>query len=228
MLPEENMPNHSPDTGKNVEEVAVNLNDVVEVEDAQADGNLAAPLPPAGLYPVKWFDKDEKGLSGQVTKTTPHRSYVGGNIIGKIVASGEGYDDMPVYEYINSLTMRGKPTSDLHHFLNCAGQPAPNRSTVGELLNFALEVLKSNPAIQTYLDWKASYKTDKMKNGFTVYDDLALRMDKFPKEIVDDKWTGKYLPWIEHPVTGEPINAQLYVRGFYTEAEAKKLLAKLK
>lgn len=227
MLPE-NQINTSPDSNGEAEHIAVDLDATVEVEDATADGNIAAPIPPAGLYPVKWADQEEKGLAGAATNSSPSRSYVGGNIIGRVVASGESFDEFPVYEYINSLTMRGKPTSDLHHFLNCAGSPAPNRCTVRELLTFAQNVLAENPAVQTFLDWKASYPhpTETQKNGKPKYIEVATSMEKFPKEIVDGKWTGKRLQQVPHPITGEAINAQVYVRAFYTEAEAKKKMAK--
>lgn len=217
--------NASPDANGEAEVIEVDLDAVVEVEDATADVNIAAVIAPEGIYPCKWSNADEKGLAAATTKpkgTNPTRHYVGGNIVGRIVANGEPFDDAPVYKYINSLSMRGKPTSDLHHFCNCASSPAPNRSTVRELLAHAEEVLQQNPAVYTHLDWRASYQKD---DG--TWHEFAKRMDQFPKHFDENgKFDGTYEQQIKSPKDGELINAQLYVRAFYTEAEAKKLMAK--
>lgn len=227
MLEDASMLNTSPASQASAEKVEVNWDAPVEVKDATADGNIAAVLPPSNFYPLKLkLDNTEKGLDGRTTVGNPPVSYVGGQIIGEVVAVGEDYDGTPIYHYINSITRRGKPTSDLHHLLNCAGQPASNKMSVKELLDHAKEVIESGPAVYALIDWKASFKTDKFdKNGKPVYENVALSMDKFPKEYEDGKWTGHYLQQVKNPNDGEPINAQLYIRAFYTEGEAKKLMA---
>lgn len=227
MLPEKHI-NNSPDNQAE-EKIVVDFDAAVEVEDSTADVNIAAPLPSAGIYPVKWNESDQegKGLDGRMTKPKvgqASRAFVGGNIVGKIVATGEDYDEMPVYEYLNSLTMRGKPTSDLHHLLNCAGAPAPNKTTVRELLTFAKNVLEQSPAVYTELDWRAQYQD---ANG--DWQTAVKSMEKFP--LIDDpKNPGQKIRSQEYPspLDGEPLKAQLYVRAFYTEAVAKEKMAKAK
>lgn len=225
--------NSSPDAQGTSEKVEVNWDEQVEVKDPTADVNVAAILPPAGIYPLKLKNaQDDQALNGKTTAGgpgVPPRSYVGGFIIAEVVATGEDYDGTPIYHYLNSLTRRGKPTSDLHHLLNCAGQPASARMSVKELYHFAKEeVIESRPAVYGWIDWKASYATDEIdpKNGKKIYKDITKKMEGFPKEKDEDgKFTGHYLQQVVSPVDGEPINAQLYIRAFYTEAEAKRLMA---
>lgn len=236
MIPEERInANSSPDAGEETQKIAVDLNAAVEVDDATGDVNQASKLPPAGIAPIRWkAGKDDHPYAG-VTKKEPHRNFVGTSLVGQFV-EGE-YEGTLIFEnHINSLAMRGKPTSDLHHFLNVAGSPLSNKSTVGEVLEFTKEVLEAEPLVMTEYDWKASYKKD---DG--TYEDVLTKMEKFPKHYVDTtqgenqgkplakekggKWDGTYEQTIESPVNGEPINAQLYVKAFLSQAEAKRKMA---
>lgn len=237
MLPENQINNNPADDA--TETISVNDDEIVEVEDAQGDVNQAAKLPPRGIYPFKWkAGKDEHPYKSVSAGDVP-RSFVGTSLVGSLQDSGGEFEGTLVFEnHINSLSKRGKTTSDLHHFLNVVGNPAPNRTTIGELLQFSKDVLESEPIGEAEIDWKASYKSGKKtKTGKDEWVDVVKTMTAFPKHYVDSegndstkaeggKWDGTYLQQVPNPLDGEPINAQLYVRQYLTNTEARKLQAK--
>lgn len=182
MLPEQNI-NKSGNTAvedEAVETIEVNLDEELEVEDSTADVNIAAKLPAHGIYTCQWAaNKKDNSIYASRTKSEPHRSFVGAGLVGTI--QDEEFEGTQVYvNHINSLQQRGKPTSELHHFLNVVGNPAPNRTTVGELKSFTESTLEQTPLGMAEIDWKASYKNDK---GDWI--DIATTMSRFPKHYVD-------------------------------------------
>lgn len=230
MIPEEKLQNSSSPESDATERIEIDLNAPVEVDDATGDVNVAAKLPPAGIALLKWkAGKDEHPYASR-TKNEPHRSFVGTSLVGQF-ADGEYEGTLIFVNHINSLAMRGKPTSDLHHFLNVVGSPLSNKSTVGEVLEHTKEVLDNSPLAMVEFDWKASYKKED-----DTYEDVVKTMTKFPKHYADaegkplakekgGKWDGTYEQTIPSPVDGEPLTAQLYVRAFLSNAEAKRKLA---
>lgn len=221
------------DDSEVVERVEVDDSEVVEVDDATADVNVQAKLPPHGVYTIKWKAREKDGVYKSKTKKEPHRSYVAASLVGSI--QDEEFEGITVYEpHINSLQQRGKPTSDLHHFLNVVGTPAPNRSTIGELETFTSSVLEEEPVGMAEVDWRIA-----KKNEDGTYTDVLTTMTKFPKKYQRNEdgsfviqngkkvWTGEYEQSIEDEDTGETLNAQLYVKKHLTQAEATKLKQKL-
>lgn len=237
MLPESEINNNPAQDA--VEKVEVNDDEIVEVEDAQGDVNIAAKLPPRGIYPFAWkAGKDDHPYKSVSAGETP-RSYVGTSLVGTLQDGSGEFEGTLVFEnHINSLSQRGKTTSKLHHFLNVVGSPAPNRTTIGELLQHTKDVLEQTPVGEAEVDWRAAYKTgQKDKKGHDVYEEVAKTMTAFPRHYVNDagetvtkaeggKWDGTYIQQIPNPKDGEPINAQLYIRQYLTRAEAKKLKGK--
>lgn len=230
MIPE-NQINNSP-AADAVETTEVDLNEVAEVEDATGDVNVAAKLPPRGIYPFKWkAGKDEHPYAAKTKGDTP-RSFVGTSLVGTLQDNGGDFDGTLVFDnHENSLAKRGKPTSDLHHILNVFGSPAPNRTTIGELLQHTKDVLDQEPIGMAEVDWRAAYKDE---NG--NWQEFVKTMTGFPKHYVnaagetvdsakEGNWDGTYVQTIKSPKDGEDINAQLYVRKFLTMSEAKKLSA---
>lgn len=228
MIPEEKL-NNNPEA-EATETVEVDLNETVEVEDAQGDVNIAAKLPPAGVYPLKFkAGKDEHPYATK-TKKEPYRQFVGTSLVGQFI-DGEYEGSLVFVNHINSLVMRGKPTSELHHFLNIVGSPTSNKTTIGELLEHTRQVLDNSPVGMADVDWQASYKKE---DGF--YEVFKKKMTDFPKHYIDTdgksitkeaggKWDGSYEQSVPHPKDGEPVSAQLYIRTFLSQAEAKKKLA---
>lgn len=230
MLPESHI-NNSPEADA-VATIEADDDAIVEVEDATGDVNQAAKLPQRGIYPFKWkAGKDEHPYKA-ATKGDNPRSFVGTSLIGSLQDSGGEFDGTVVFEnHINSLTMRGKPTSKLHHFLNVVGAPVANRVTIGELLQHTKDVLEQEPIGMAEVDWRAAYKNDDNE-----WIEITKTMTGFPKHYVDSngetvdsakegKWNGEYLQTIKSPKDGEDIQAQLYVRKYLTMSEAKKLSA---
>lgn len=217
-----------------VEKIEVDLDEEVEVEDSTGDVNVAAKIPPHNVYMIKWKpSKNEEAVYPSKTKSEPHRAFVGAGFVGD-VQDEEWEGTMVFVNHINSLQRKGKPTSDLHHFLNTVGNPAPNRQTIRELLEHTRETIAQEPVGYAEIDWRASYKKD---DG--TYTEVKTTMEGFPKHYVDEngetvssakegKWDGSYVQSIPHPVTGEPIEAQLYVRKFLNQAEANKLKGKMR
>lgn len=237
MLPEQRLKDNSAtevDDEEVVETIQVDDDEIVEVEDSTGDVNVAAKLPPHGIYTVKWKpSKDEDAIYKSKTKSEPHRAFVGAAFVGELQEE-EWEGSMVFINHINSLQRRGKPTSDLHHFLNIVGNPAPNRATVGELEKHTRETLEQEPVGYAELDWKASYKNQK---GDWI--DLKTTMEAFPKHYVNNegetvstakegKWDGTYVQSIPNPESGEAVEAQLYVRKFLSQAEANKLKSKMR
>ncbi len=237
MLPEQkiNSGNSAVSDDETVETIQVNDDDEVEVEDSTADVNVAAKLPPHGIYTVKVKPpKDDEKIYKSKTKSDSPRAFVGVNGISVTIQDEEWEGSMAFVNHINSLQRRGKPSSELHHLLNLAGNPAPNRTTVGELETHVRATLEEEPVVYAELDWKASYKNDKGE-----YLDVKTTMEAFPKHYVDGngetvasakdgKWDGTYRQQIPNPSTGEDIEAQLYVRKFLTQSEASKMKAKMR
>lgn len=218
-----------------VESIQVDDDEIIEVEDATGDVNIAAKLPPHGVYALKWkAGKKEESIYKSATKTTPHRAFVGVNNLSGAIQEEE-YEGVTVFHgHMNSLQRPGKPTSDIHHFLNTVGNPAPNRTTVAQLESHVRETLDQEPLGYAELDWKAQYKNDKEQ-----YIEIKTTMEAFPKHYIDSdgetvssakegKWDGTYIQQVPHPVTGEPIEARLYIRKFLNQAEANKMKERMR
>lgn len=225
-----------------VESIQVDDDEIVEVEDSTGDVNVAAKLPPRGVYAFKFkAGKKEDSIYKSATKTTPHRAFVGVNgLTGAI--QDEEYEGIVVFHnHINSLQRSGKPTSDLHHFLNVVGNPAPNRTTVAQLESHVRETLDQEPLGYAEIDWKAQYKSGKQtKDGKDEYLEIKTTMEAFPKHYINEdgetvagpkeggKWDGTYLQIVPHPITGEDIEARLYFRKFLTQSEANKMKERMR
>lgn len=237
MLPENKINTNTTDSGNEeevVETIQVDDDEIIEVEDSTGDVNVAAKLPPHGIYAVKVRNpKKDDAIYKSKTKTD-HRAFVGINGLAVEIQDEEWEGFVAFQNHINSLQRRGKTTSDLHHLMHVAGSPTPNRQSVSELENHVRETLEQEPVVYAELDWKASYK-----NGKGEYIDLKTTMEGFSKHYVDKdgetvssakegKWDGTYVQSIPHPETGEPIEAQLYVRKFLGQAEATKLKSKMR
>src|SRR5215831_11216940 len=145
MIPENHINRNASPDAEAEETVEVDLNAEVEVADATADVNVAPPLPPAGIYPVKWKVQKDKSVNAKATKPKKigdaSKAFVDVSLQGELQASGEDYDGSMIFEYMNSIAFRGRPTSDIHHFMNICGSPAPNRIRVGELKTMLEEML---------------------------------------------------------------------------------------
>lgn len=214
-----------------VETIQVEDDEIVEVEDSTGDVNVAAKLPPHGIYAVK-LRNPKKDDQIYKSKSKDGRAFAAVNGLA-VEIQEEEYEGFAAFvNHVNSLTRRGKTTSELHHLLNVAGEPAPNRTTVGQLETHVREVLEKEPVCYAEIDWKAQYK-----NGKGEYIELKTTMEGFPKHYVNSdgetvssakegKWDGTYVQQLPHPETGEPVEAQLWVRKFLTQAEANKLRSK--
>lgn len=216
-----------------VETVKVDDDEIVEVEDSTGDVNIAAKLPPHGVYTVK-LKNPKKEDAIYRSKSKDGRAYAAINGLAVEIQEEEWEGVMAFQNHTNSLSRRGKPTSDLHHLLNVAGNPAPNRTTISELETHVRVTLEQEPIVYAELDWKASYKNSKGD-----YVDLKTTMEAFPKHYVDadgetvssakeGKWDGSYVQELPNPETGESVNAQLYIRKFLTQAEANKLKERMR
>lgn len=235
MLPENKIAGTAVEDEEVVESITVDDDEIVEVEDSTGDVNIAAKLPPHGIYVAKLqAPKKEEGIYRSKTKSEPHRAFVGVNGMTLSLQDEEWEGTFVFVNHVNSLTRRGKPTSELHHILNIAGNPAPNRTTVATLEQHVRDTLAQEPVVYVEVDWRAAYKNDKEE-----YVDLKTAMEGFPKHYVDEngetvasakegKWDGTYVQELPHPRTGEPIQAQLWVRKFLTQAEASKMKAKMR
>jgi hypothetical protein len=233
MIPESKI-NKNPQEEENVEVIEVNDDETIEVDDATGDVNIAAKLPPHEIYTVQWkAGKKDDSIYKSKTKGDSPRAFVGAALVGTI--QDEEYEGSMIFiNHINSLQRRGKPTSDLHHLLNVVGNPAPNRTTVGELLDHTKETFDQEPLGLAEVDWKAQYK-----NRDGDYIELKVGMENFPRHFVnadgetvasakEGKWDGTYVQTLENPENGEDVNAQLYVRKHLTQAEATKLKGKFR
>lgn len=209
-------PDNSPaDPAAGAQAIAVDYDAPVEAANPTADFNEIIPPPPAGLYLFKW-SVDEKGIVGSVGKKPPHSPFLNCFLLGNLFDDGGPDDGFKVNYYFNSLVQSRKGTSEAHHFLSCAGNPAPAQTTLGRLKAQLEETLASNPVVPAELQWRCSYKnptTGKWDEQFT-------RMDQFPKHKRDDgKWDGTYENVAASKLDNSPLYAQAHIVRIIAEAE---------
>lgn len=214
MFPESQMPNVSNQTqtadqtqtnDAEKEEVAIDLNQKVEVADPTKDFNIVPPPPPAGEYPIEWSlaEKDPVDPRGSAKVGT----FLQCSFVGKIIAPNTDYDGYTINEYMNSIYNKMKGTSPLHDFLHKLGHTVPASLSVGELKIFTENAMAQKLVGTIQLEWQGSYKdpTDRRANA-QGYVTAKNRMNQFPRNA-DGSYSSQFLS----PVDGTPIFARAYV-----------------
>lgn len=203
-----------------VEEVEVNLDEVIEVEDASRDFNEIQAPPPADIYPIKLRLNEKKGggnIKGveipkgiEVKVDKNKKTFVGVHLTGKIQATNETYDGYEIYNiYVNSILFAGKATSELHSLLTKLGENVPNTMPVLQLVQLAEKVFSDQPIQMTELEWEASYKKN---DGSGQYEKQCKNMRSFPKNP-----DGTYNHVVTSELDGEPIYARAVIKKFVSQ-----------
>ena len=205
------------DESEIVETMDVDLNETIEVKDATADSNIPVRPPERGFYPVRWTGNSSKGENGIViARDINKRPFLSLHLKGNIIAEDTSFHNFPVTDYINTMVFSGKPTSDIHSFLNKLGSPVPNVISFADLKEHLINVLSNEPIGMIELDWKAGYKDSNSKTGWT---EQYHHMEDFPKN--ED---GTYSNIGKSKKDGEPIFASAYVA---KHVSPQRLISKL-
>jgi hypothetical protein len=188
------------------EQVAVDLNQKVEVADPTKDFNIVPPPPPAKEYPIQWELAEKDGIDPRASKKVG--TFLQCHFVGKILAEGTDYNGYTVNEYMNSIYNNLKGTSPLHDFLHKLGHTVSQSLSVGELKTFTETALAQRPVGTISLEWRLSYKDPSSpranKDGYVA---LYNRMSQFTPKNPD----GSHPNVIASPVDGTPLYAQAYV-----------------
>ncbi len=219
MFPQENL-NTSPDSDA-VETAAIDLNAEIVADDPEADFNERNAPPPAGVYPIKWQLGDKGVVPAQDKNGKP---YVAVYLKGELQAESP-FENYPVTYYMNSIIFGSKGTSEVHHFMNCIGEPLPNRITLGEMKERIENALANSPVGNALCDWKGSYQSGvNQQTGKAVWTDQYKSMKAFPIITDPNDPTKKIRSFIgKSPKDGENIFAQFVVKQHLSQSEAKKL-----
>ena len=208
MFPETSMPQGTVaatenQSGSNEEQVAVDLNQRVEVADPSKDINIVPPPPPAGEYVIKW-EVGEKGIDARASAKVG--TFVNVPLVGTVVSPKE-FEGRKINENLTSIYNQLKQTSALHDFLYKIGISVPPSATQGEILEITKTALANNPVGTIELEWKVSERNPadprKNKDGYVTYFN---KMTQFPKNP-----DGSYANTLSSKVDGQPIYAQAYV-----------------
>jgi hypothetical protein len=213
----------SPDTDES-EKTQVNLDEEVEVENPEGDFNERTAPPPASKCQAIRWSLDEKGVVGSVDRNK--KSYLSVYLKGEVVGL-DGFEGYTTKYYCNSIVFAGRPTSEVHHFMNSIGKPL-GKMKLGEMKEVIEQELTNGPISYAETDWKASYQgTDVDKNNKPKWVDQATRMDQFP--LVDDPENpGKKIRSFQlvSKKNGEPLYAQYYIRRILSPQEVARLQGK--
>ena len=132
----------------------------------------------------------------------------------KILAPGEEWDGLMVYDNVSSLKMRNGATrtgtTRLHEMLKACGNPPPQKCSLLVLREMVNQTLGAgNVTVEIETQWKAQVKQTDAK-GEEKYKTLKTGMKNFPKLE-----SGNHDPKIAHPKTGEEVVAKAEVKGYY-------------
>lgn len=197
--------NQAQANGQDDEQVAIDLNQRVEVADPTKDFNIVPPPPPAGEYPVQWELAEKDPVDPRAKASTG--TFLQCAFVGHIIAQGQEYDGYTINEYMNSLYNRLKGTSPLHDFLHKIGHTVPNNLSVGELKTFTENALAQKPVGTIQLEWQGTYRdpTDKRAND-KGYVTAKNKMNQFPRNA-----DGSYSNQFPSPMDNTPVFARAYV-----------------
>ena len=146
---------------------------------------------------------------GETAETASGDPYLFVPVALKILAPGEEWDGLMVYDNVSSLKMRNG-TTRLHEMLKACGNPPPRQCKLSVLRDMINQTLGgANVTVEIETQWKAQVKETDAK-GKEEYKTLKTGMKNFPKLE-----NGSYDPKISHPKTQEEVVAKAEVKGYY-------------
>lgn len=213
MFPAEQMPQGTTNSAtstqtnsqdKDEEQVAVDLDQRVEVADSTKDYNIVPPPPKAGDYIIQWELAEKDGLDYRASKKVG--TFLQCHFVGRLVVDGD-YKDFVVNDYMNSVYSQLKGTTPLHDFLHKLGHTIPQSLNIKELRAFVESAMASKPMGTANLEWRVSYKDmgnqRANKDGYVT---MFNKMIQFPRNQ-----DGSYKHEVGSPIDGTPLYAQVYV-----------------
>jgi hypothetical protein len=197
-------------------------------KDADAWERLSPPPCPSGnRYHLVLFPAKEGTKRREEEKGNPNTSYYTCDLECKIIDSkNKEFDGVTVY--VNGLhspstkVPRRREISTMAGLMIKLGQEklVNSKMSHGDLLKNFIKVLKSEPKIWVELDWEATSKNDKDRNGFgkrifATYTDFPVLTNEDGEEVLDENGEEerKSSVMITNDDGGrEEINARLVVR----------------
>lgn len=147
---------------------------------------------------------------GETAETASGDPYLFVPVALKILAPGEDYDGLMVYDNVSSLKMRNG-TTRLHEMLKACGNPPPRQCKLSTLRDMILQTLGGgNVTVEIETQWRAQVEETDAKTGKKEYKTLKTGMKNFPKLE-----NGNHDPKIAHPKTGEEVVARAEVKGYF-------------
>jgi hypothetical protein len=195
--------------------VGADLNDMAiwdeeVVYDPTAELNQTNLPPDDRKHLVVWtLGRDGIG----VPKRTQSGAFFTTHLQGKIVAPGEAYDGMVIFDRPTSIVFKSG-TGKLQAWLKSVGQPAPGRCSLGELKARVTAALAGSAQGRVRGQWVASVQDGEETNPTTgktykKYKDVAKGMKSGAFAQRPD---GTFNPSIEHD--GVTVTAQFTVRDY--------------
>lgn len=193
------------------------LNEPVEVDGSvNSEEFFRPPLPDDGDHLAR-LTLGDRGIKVDRQREGESRAKTGKPFL-QVHLAEELIDDTgakvgTVFDQVTSVLMPNTGTTKLHAILDLCGDPAPARSTLGDLLAHTEAVIAQSPQVVVTTQWEARGEdTSKPEGSKDRYYTILKGQKKFPPIIGEDgEPTGKYDPEIEDPKSGEKVRAQVRV-----------------
>jgi hypothetical protein len=193
------------------------LNEPVEVDgSANSEEFFRPPLPDDGEHLGRLILGD-RGIKVDRQREGDSKAKTGRPFLNVHLAiellDDAGNKTGVVFDQVTSILSPNTGTTKLHAILDLAGDPAPARSTLGELLEHTEAVIAQSPQIVVVTQWEARNEdTSKPEGAKDRYYNVAKGQKKFPPILDEDGApTGKYDPEILDPKTDEKVRANVRV-----------------
>jgi hypothetical protein len=193
------------------------LNEPVEVDGSvNSEAFFRPPLPDDGdhLAILKLGDrgiKIDRQREGE-SRTKSGKPFLQVHLAMELI-DDTGKKTGTVFDQVTSVLMPNTGTTKLHAILDLAGDPAPARCTLGDLLAHTERVIAQAPQVIVTTQWEARGEdTSKPEGSKDRYYTVLKGQRKFPP-VVDESGqvTEKYESEIDDPKSGEKARAQVRV-----------------
>ncbi len=194
------------------------LNEPVEVDGSvNSEEFFRPPLPDDGDH-LAVLKLGDRGIKVDRQREGDSRTKTGKPFL-QVHLAEELIDDSGnkigvVFDQVTSVLMPNTGTTKLHAILDLCGDPAPARSTLGDLLTHTEAVIAQAPTVVVGTQWEARGEdTSQPEGSKDRYYTILKGQKKFPA-VLDESGepTGKYDPEIDDPKhPGEKVRAQVRV-----------------
>jgi len=197
------MPENDDNKSKMLDINDMSLVDEEPIEiDPEADAFATPTPPPDGTHIVKLkLFRQGSGDSGfTIAKDKNGNEYIQARLESRVVAEGTKYNNMPVFDRVNTIVLQSTSTCSMAGVLKALRVAVPSRISKRDLAKTLAAVLEGEPLVKIETQWQIREEQDDGK-----WRTILKGMKRFPpkKDVSGNVVPGEF----EHIVDGSAAQA---------------------